>query len=133
MAADEARAVTRGTLALGLGSAAIACLVALVFDPALARAIALGALFGLANFLLLARAIDRATRNAVSAAAHDRTPERPLFALGVLVRLPLLVVALALVLWYLPTRPEGLIVGFGLVLVALALAAVNARRTSQIR
>ena len=109
------------------GTGAISCLLLPVVhygvDPTLAVSIALGALVGLANFLLLAgstaHAIDRA------AAPSGSTPG---IGGATLLRIPLVLLALLGVLWYMPARPEGLAIGVLIVLISAVAAALRAKR-----
>jgi hypothetical protein len=94
----------------------------------MALGIALGALLGVANLWLLSRAISVMVR---SADEHRPTPGQKWALPGVLLlKWPFLLLALAGILWYMPARPEGVAIGFGISLVGAAIAAT---RTSKER
>jgi hypothetical protein len=93
---------------------------ALLWHPEIGLGIALGALVGLLNIALLARALT-----AVLSDPQRHRPARPgARALPglLLVKWPLVLLALAGILWYMPARPEGLAAGVILSLVAAAIA-----------
>jgi len=94
---------------------------AALWDPQIGLGIALGALVGLLNIALLARALT-----AVLSDPRRHRPARPggraLPGL-LLLKWPLVLVALAGILWYMPARPEGVAAGVILSLVAAAIAA----------
>lgn len=95
-----------------------------IWGRELAIGIACGALLGLANLTLLGRALMQLVANSER---HRPAPGSKWILPGVLlVKWPLLLLALAGILWYLPARPEG--VAFG-VLLSLLGAALAARRS----
>lgn len=63
-------------------------------------------------------------------AAHETRSEAPQNAGGPL-RLAVLVLAMAMILWYMPARPEGLAVGILIVLLAAAIAGFRANQAAQ--
>ncbi|PRP97579.1 hypothetical protein ENSA5_32720 [Enhygromyxa salina] len=128
-----------------LGGGGLAGLVALS-DPALAVSIVLGTVVGAVNFVLLARgvggAIDRTVAGveraqAQQGLAHAKAGgegsdpadivDRPRGVGGGL-RLVLVVLLIAGVLWYPATEPMGLAIGVVLVLVAGSAAAYRHER-----
>jgi hypothetical protein len=111
---------------LGLGTA-VSALGLVLFDAPMALGVALGALVGLANLWLLSRAISAALANARE---HRPSPGQKWALPGVfLLKWPFVLLALGLILWYLPARPEGVGIGIGLSLLAAALAATRTNRT----
>ena len=87
----------------------------------MALGLALGALLGVGNLMLTARAIS----SLISDPERHR-PERPgglALPAILLLKWPLLLLALGGVLWYLPARPEGVAIGVALSLAAAAAAA----------
>jgi hypothetical protein len=94
----------------------------------MALGVALGALLGLANLWLLSRAISGALANARE---HRPSPGQKWALPGVfLLKWPFLLLALGLILWYLPARPEGVGIGIGLSLLAAALAATRGSKAA---
>jgi hypothetical protein len=112
---------------LGL-AAAVSALCLLVSGGPMALGVALGALLGLANLWLLSRAISGALANARE---HRPSPGQKWALPGVfLLKWPFLLLALGLILWYLPARPEGVGIGIGLSLLAAALAATRGSKAA---
>lgn len=111
------------TLGLAIGVAGVA-IVWSGFPMALG--VALGALLGLVNLWLLSRAIS----SALSQAGEHRPRPGQKWALPAvfLLKWPFLLLALGLILWYMPARPEGVGIGIGLSLLAAALAATRVSR-----
>lgn len=97
-----------------------------LFGHAMSLGIALGALVGWVNLWLLARALRTMLR----------TPEqyRPgggrtwILPSVLLVKWPFILLALALILWYMPARPEGVAVGALLALLGASIASTRANR-----
>ena len=139
------------------GLASLAGVLALLLSGAdLALGIALGALFGYANLRLLGRSVlgmlsmsgSGASARGTSTVAPDPedildfsqpgpTPphepvmgenEAPELRRGNLIRLPLLALAMVFILWYMPARPEGFLLGLVLSLLAAVGAAIQASR-----
>lgn len=109
-------------------TAAVGLAGLLVSGGPMALGVALGALLGLANLWLLSRAISAALANARE---HRPSPGQKWALPGVfLLKWPFLLLALGLILWYLPARPEGVGIGIGLSLLAAALAATRKNRTA---
>ena len=93
--------------------------------------VVLGALLGLANFALMARALG-----SVLSSPHDYRPTRPggwVLPGVLLLKWPLVLLALAVVLLYTPARAEGVGVGVILSLIAAVKAAAieRARRRTE--
>ncbi len=103
----------------------VAGLAWLVAGPMQALSVGLGAAIGLLNLLSLTRAAVRVLAEATAdpqttAARQSRTA--PLLAT---LRWPATALATAAVLWYMPGRPEGLVTGVLVALVAFAAAALR--------
>jgi len=121
-----------------------------------ALGIALGALFGYANLRLLGRSVlamlsgsgsrtpaplvsdpeadpedivdfSQSAANKLHAAFDEDDAPAPA-SRGNFVRLPLLALAMILILWYMPARPEGFLLGFVISLLAAIGAAIQASR-----
>ena len=97
-----------------------------LFGREMSLGIALGALVGWVNLWLLARALRAMLR--------DPQQYRPVGARtwvlpGVLLlKWPFILLALALILWYMPARPEGVALGALLALVGASIAAIGSNR-----
>lgn len=113
-----------------LWTAAMAALAGAISLPLFGRemslGIALGALVGWVNLWLLARALRAMLRDPQQyRPAGARTWVLP----GVLLlKWPFILLALALILWYMPARPEGVALGALLALVGASIAAIGANR-----
>jgi hypothetical protein len=139
----DRRALVRDALRSSCLLGALVCAVAALLGSSdLAIGVALGTLLGAVNFVLLARgiggAIDR-TVASVEQATHARgasaedgldpveVVDRPRGAGGPL-RLALLVVLVAGVLWLQPADPAGIALGFVLTLIGASVAALRHNR-----
>jgi hypothetical protein len=140
-----------------VGLTGLAGAVALLVSGAdLALGIALGALFGYANLRLLGRSVLSMLSIAGSTPEGpgdgskildpedildftQSAPSSPLEPLGTdtpaperrgnnFIRLPALALAMVLILWYMPARPEGFLLGLVLSLLAAIGAAIQASR-----
>lgn len=120
---EQASALVRGTIRWTSGLAGIACVLALFLgdDLAFVWSIALGALVTSVNFVLLTITLARSL-GARDLVLEDGTPSRRI-RFGVALRWPLFLVALVLILWYMPARPQGVVLGVVIGLAAAALAA----------
>jgi hypothetical protein len=117
------------------GGAVVSTIVALLGMPALGISIVFGTLLGTANFMLLARgvggAIDRTVEEVEQARrepgrkAQLDPAELARKGTGGAMRLILVVLLVAAVLWYPSTEPLGLAIGVFIMLVALSLAAAR--------
>jgi hypothetical protein len=125
------RSIIRWTVGLTVAVSGIV----LVWDASFSLGIALGALIGGANIVLLGKAISRAFSRAAESTDDESEVEAPTVArkLPGLLRMPLLVLALAGILWYMPARPEGLATGITIVLVAAVIAGFRAKRGTRKR
>ena len=93
------------------------------FGQDIALGVALGALVGFANLVVLSRSLSKVLEN----------PEQHRPAAGkkwvlpavLLLKWPFLLLALGLILWYMPARPEGVAAGVALSLLAASIAAVR--------
>jgi len=114
------RGATRWTAALIVAVGGIAWAL---FGREMALGVALGALLGLLNLLALGRALGLM----LSSAQQHRPAAGKKWVLPtvLLLKWPFLLLALGLILWYMPARPEGVAVGFGLSLLAASLAAIR--------
>jgi hypothetical protein len=156
MAAGESDPIERTRAALlrdtvrisGVITAVCCALLGFLAGLWLALSVALGALIMLANFLLLARALTRLIERALDpprtaksesdpadpddpgATPHEPTPPPSKTPAGPL-RLAVLVLAMTMILWYMPARPEGLAVGILIVLLAATIAGVRQNRAAQ--
>lgn len=91
----------------------------------MALGVALGALVGFVNLLLLSRAVAQLVSNARD---HRPTPGRKWTLPAVLLlKWPFVLLALAGILWYMPARPEGVVLGLVLSLAAASIAAAKGR------
>lgn len=99
-----------------------------LFGREMSLGIALGALVGWVNLWLLARALRAMLRDPQQyRPAGARTWVLP----GVLLlKWPFILLALALILWYMPARPEGVALGALLALVGASIAAIGSNRAS---
>lgn len=90
--------------------------------------VALGALLGWVNLWLLAKALSTVLRNPEQyRPGSNRTWVLP----GViLLKWPFILLALGLILWYMPARPEGVALGALLALVGASIAAIRGNRSS---
>jgi len=120
------RAAAGWTVILGL----LACAVALALGSGVtfAWSIALGALVMTANFSMLTMTLARSL-GAHDLVAEDGTPKRRI-RVGMALRLPLFLVALVGILWYMPARPQGLFLGVVIGLLAASVAALRAKRAN---
>ena len=154
---DEGRRFFRRLTPWIAGLAGLAGAVALLVSVAdLALGIALGALFGYANLRLLGRSVlamlsmSESTRPDPRGTGDAPDPEDILdFSQSALssplepletdtaapewrgnnfIRLPALALAMVLILWYMPARPEGFLLGLVLSLLAAIGAAIQASR-----
>ena len=92
----------------------------------MALGLALGALVGLANLWLLQRAVGQVLQSP----EEHRPAAGSKWALpaALLLKWPFLLLALGLILWYMPARPEGVAAGVLLSLLAASIASrVGAR------
>ena len=109
--------------------AAIAGAISLpLFGREMSLGIALGALVGWVNLWLLARALRAMLRDPQQyRPAGARTWVLP----GVLLlKWPFILLALALILWYMPARPEGVALGALLALVGASIASIGSNRAA---
>lgn len=100
--------------------------VALLGDLTFAWSIALGALVILVNFLLMTITLARSL-GASDLVLEDGTPKRRI-RFGVALRWPLFLVALVLILWYMPARPQGVVLGVVIGLAGAAIGALKAKK-----
>jgi hypothetical protein len=111
------------TLTLAVTAAALA---AALHGPEQALSVLLGAALGALNFLALARAALRFLGDSrPSAADPDAAPPVRSAPLLATLRWPATALATAAILWYMPGRPEGLVAGVLIALVALAVTALQ--------
>jgi len=97
-----------------------------LFGHEMSLGIALGALVGWVNLWLLARALRTMLRDPRQ---YRPTGSRTWVLPGVLLlKWPFILLALALILWYMPARPEGVALGALLALVGASIAALRANR-----
>lgn len=122
---EQASALVRGAIRWTSSLTGVACVLALVLsdDLAFVWSIALGALVTLVNFVLLTITLARSL-SARDLVLEDGTPTRRI-RFGVALRWPLFLVALVLILWYMPARPQGVVLGVVVGLAAAALAAIK--------
>ena len=121
--------LARWTRRIRLWTLTLAVLAALLTlalaDHAQALSVLLGAAIGLFNFQSLARAglhILLAAEVEPDATAASTSRFAPLLAM---LRWPATALATAAVLWYMPGRPEGLVVGVLVALVGFTAAALQ--------
>ena len=116
-------ATRRWTWRIGLWTLTLAVpatvLAAALGGRAQALSLLLGAALGALNFLALARAALRLLGDP-EAASQGRSA--PLLAT---LRWPATALATAAILWYMPGRPEGLVAGVLVALLALAVSALQ--------
>lgn len=115
-------ALMRRTAAWTASLAGVAAAVlAVVMDGAMALGVVAGAALGFANLWMAARAL----RNVVAdPQTHRPAPGRKwALPLGLLIKWPLILLALGGILWYLPARPEGVALGVAIALGAASIAA----------
>lgn len=89
----------------------------------MALGVALGGLVGLANLLLLTRALAKVIAN-----PEQHRPvagKNWVLPAAIVLKWPFLLLALGLILWYLPARPEGVAAGVAITLLAASLAAIR--------
>ncbi len=127
---EQASALVRGTIRWSSTLAGIACVLALFLgdDLAFVWSIALGALVATVNFVLLTITLAR-SMGARDLVLEDGTPTRRI-RFGVALRWPLFLVALVLILWYMPARPQGVVLGVVIGLAAAAFAAIKTIKSS---
>jgi hypothetical protein len=111
------------TAALGLG---VAIALGLAWDWAMALGVVAGAALGYANLWMAARAL----RSIVASPQQHRPVGDRKWALplGLLVKWPLVLLALGGILWYSPARPEGVALGVAVALAAASMAALRGSR-----
>jgi ABC-type nickel/cobalt efflux system permease component RcnA len=110
---------------LALASLASAAVLALSGSE-MALGVALGALLGLVNVWLLSRALSRLVDNAGD---HRPAPgSKWTLPAVLLLKWPAILLALAVILWYMPARPEGVARGALLSLAAASIAARQGQR-----
>lgn len=127
-APDSSPLVRRAT-AWTVGLAVIAgAISAVMFGSEMSLGIALGALLGLANFWMLARAL----RTVLGNPEQYRPGSKQTWVLPgvILLKWPFILLALGLILWYMPARPEGVAVGALLTLVGASIASIRGNRSS---
>ncbi|MBL4685492.1 MAG: hypothetical protein JKY37_12935 [Nannocystaceae bacterium] len=89
----------------------------------MALGVALGAVVGLANLMLLSRAMAKMLAN-----PQQHRPvagKKWVLPTVIVLKWPFLLLALGLILWYLPARPEGVAAGVALSLLAACIAAIG--------
>jgi ABC-type antimicrobial peptide transport system permease subunit len=113
------------TLGLVLAAGAIS---QLIWGHEMSLGVALGALVGIANIWLLAKALGTVLSNA----QEYRPSAGQTWVLPgvILLKWPFILLALAIILWYMPARPEGVAVGALLALVGASIAAISANRAN---
>ena len=92
----------------------------------MALGVALGALVGLGNLLALGRALRIMLSN-----PEEHRPvagKKWVLPTVILLKWPFVLLALGLILWYMPARPEGVAIGIGLSLLAITIAALRGSR-----
>jgi hypothetical protein len=127
--ADASRALMmKRTAAWTLALASVGSAIALgLWGHEMALGLALGALVGLANVWLLSRALAGLVTNPEE---HRPAPGRKWTLPAVLLlKWPVILLALAIILWYMPARPEGVALGALLSLAAASIAARQAHRS----
>ncbi len=113
------------TAALGLG---VAGLLGLWQGFGMALGIVLGAALGYANVWMAAQAL-----RGIVASPHEHRPapgSKWALPAGLLVKWPLILLALFVILWYSPARPEGVALGVVIALAAASFAALVRSRPS---
>ncbi len=117
------RRTTTWTVALTVAAAGISWWIG---GPDLALGVALGALVGLANLMLLTRALAKVLANPDQ---HRPAAGRKwVLPTAMVLKWPFLLLALGLILWYLPARPEGVAAGVALSLLAASMAAIGGNK-----
>ena len=97
-----------------------------IFGTEMSLGIALGALVGWVNLWLLSKALSTVLR---SPEQYRPVGGRTWVLPGVmLLKWPFILLALGLILWYMPARPEGVAAGALLALVGASIAAVVGNR-----
>lgn len=94
-----------------------------LFGGEMALGVTLGALLGLANFAVLARSLSKVLQN-----PEEHRPaagKKWVLPAAMVLKWPFLLLALGLILWYMPARPEGVALGVALSLVAASIAALR--------
>jgi len=123
---DSTPLLRRAALWTGLMVALAGAISLPLFGREMSLGIALGALVGWVNLWLLARALRAMLRDPQQyRPAGQRTWILPSV---LLLKWPFILLALALILWYMPARPEGVAVGALLALIGASLAALKANR-----
>ena len=107
------------TVALG---AVLAVIAAVVWDRAMALGVVAGAAIGGMNIFLLSKAVTKLLANPEEHRKAKRKIPGPL-----LLKWPLLLGMLALVMLYLPVRPEGVAIGALISLISLSIAGFKSR------
>jgi membrane protein YqaA with SNARE-associated domain len=111
------------TVALGLLWAAIA---GLLWDQAMALGVVAGAAIGGLNFWLLGRALGQMMADPEQFRNAKRKIPRPL-----MLKWPLIFALLAIAVWWLPVRPEGIAMGALISLVSLTIAGLRERSAGE--
>jgi hypothetical protein len=119
----RAAAITSGLAVAG------GAIFARLWDVAAAQGLALGALVGLANHWVLSGTVAQAVEAATG--GPGRPPARVSMPAQFALKLPLLLLALGSVLWYMRARSEAVASGLVLALVGLAAAARTTRAPTQ--
>lgn len=102
---------------------AAAAVLGVVMGGAMALGIVAGAALGFTNLWMAARALRSVVADPQ---LHRPAPGRKwALPLGLLVKWPLILLALAGILWYLPARPEGVALGVAIALAAASIAAAS--------
>jgi hypothetical protein len=97
-----------------------------LFGREMSVGIALGALVGWVNLWLLAKAVRAMLRTPQQ---YRPGGQRTWVLPGVLLlKWPVILLALACILWYMPARPEGVAVGALLALVGASIASLGVNR-----
>ena len=91
----------------------------------MALGVALGALVGLLNLVVLSRSLSRVLANPEQ---HRPAPGKNwVLPAAVVLKWPFLLLVLGLILWYMPARPEGVAAGVLLSLLAATIAALRGK------
>ena len=115
----------------GMIALAVTLLGFFVSGSEMALGVAAGAALGVTNLWLLSKAISSMLENA---AEHRPAAGRKWALPGVfLLKWPFLLLALAGILWYMPARPEGVAIGFGISLLGAAIAATRTPKAANER
>jgi hypothetical protein len=119
------------------GGAVASAIVALFGMPELGISIVFGTLLGTANFMLLARGVGAAIDRTVEEVERKRRetggegqldPADVAKGTGGAMRLALVVLLVAIVLWVPSTQPLGLAIGVLIMLIAASIAAARENR-----